>query len=302
MRHYFIVNPVSGKGRALQLEPRLKEALEKTDLDWEIHHTKAPGEATSFVREKAAEGPARFYACGGDGTLHEIIEGIMDYPDSAVGVMPAGTGNDFVKSFGDPQLFLDPLRQTAGTVHRIDLIKAGDHFSVNVVNIGFDCDVVAWVNSHRDNPLCKGAFAYLMGVLAVLFRKLGLELEFRLNDKVIKERYLLCTAANGQFYGGGFRPAPRASLDDGLMDFATVKKVGRLRFLSLLPSYRTGEYIDREDVKDILTFDRCSKVQIIAPEGGNICIDGEVYTFTDITLEMLPGAVNFILPAMDAAL
>ena len=296
MRHIFIVNPISGKGAALQLEPALKAALERTDLDWEIYHTKAPGDATEFVRRTAAETPARFYACGGDGTLHEVIAGVMDFPESAVGVIPAGTGNDFIKSFADPTAFRDPMKQLNGTLHKIDLIKAGEHFAANVINIGFDCEVVAWVAAHRNNPLCRGTLAYLLGVLNILFRKLGLELRFKRNGREEKGRYLLCTAANGQFYGGGFRPAPRAALDDGLIDFATVRKVSRLRFLSLLPSYRTGGYIDRKDVKDILTTDRCSKVEIAAPEGGNICIDGEIYPFTEITLEILPGVVNFILP------
>ncbi|MBR6790151.1 MAG: diacylglycerol kinase family lipid kinase [Oscillospiraceae bacterium] len=296
MRHIFIINPVSGKGNALQLEPSLRAALERSGADWEIHRSEAPGEATAYVRQKAAEGPARFYACGGDGTLHEVIEGIKDFPDSAVGVIPAGTGNDFVKSFGDREVFLDPVRQLNGTVHKIDLIRAGDHFSVNVINIGFDCEVVAWVDAHRNNPLCRGPLAYLLGVLNVLFRKLGTELEFSFNGKNIKGRYLLCTAANGQFYGGGFRPAPKAALDDGLMDFAIVKKVSRLRFLSLLPSYRTGSYIDRKDVRDILTVDRCSELVITAHEGSNVCIDGEIYPFRELKLEMLPGTVNFIIP------
>ncbi|MBQ4050812.1 MAG: diacylglycerol kinase family lipid kinase [Oscillospiraceae bacterium] len=296
MRHIFIINPVSGKGNALQLDPKIRALLEKSGLDWEIHHTEAPGEATAYVRKKAAEAPSRFYACGGDGTLHEVIEGVLDYPESAVGVIPAGTGNDFVKSFASPAAFHDIEKQLNGTLHKIDLIKAGEHFSTNVINIGFDCEVVAWVNTHRDNPLCRGPLSYLIGVLAVLFRKLGTELEIRFNGKELKGRYLLCTAANGQFYVGGFHPAPRAALDDGLMDFAIVKKVGRLRFLSLLPSYRTGTYIDRKDIQDILTVDRCEQLEIIAPEGGNVCIDGEVYPFRQLQLEVLPGAVSFIIP------
>lgn len=296
MRHIFIVNPISGKGAALQLEPKIRAVLEKSGLDWEIHLTKAPGDATAYVRETAAKAPARFYACGGDGTLHEVIEGVKDFPDSAVGVIPAGTGNDFIKSFADPSAFRDIEKQLNGTLHRIDLIKAGDHFSVNVINIGFDCDVVVWLEAHRGNPLCRGTLAYLIGLFCVFLRRLGTELELHFNGKKEKGRYLLCTAANGQFYGGGFRPAPRASLDDGLMDFAIVKKVGRLRFLSLLPSYRTGTYIDRKDIQDILTVDRCEQLEIIAPEGGNVCIDGEIYPFREIKLEMLPEAVNFILP------
>lgn len=296
MRHIFIINPISGKGAALQLEPKIRAVLENTDLDWEIHHTEAPGEATAFVRKRASEAPARFYACGGDGTLHEVIEGVKDFPDSAAGVIPAGTGNDFVKSFADPSAFRDIEKQINGTLHQIDLIKAGEHFSANVINIGFDCDVVVWLTAHRDNPLCRGTLAYLIGLICVFFRRLGTELELRFNGREIKGRYLLCTAANGQFYGGGFRPAPRAAMDDGLMDIAVISKMNRLRFLSLLPSYRTGTYIDRKDIEDILTVDRCSRLSITAPEGGNVCIDGEIYPFRELELEILPGAVNFILP------
>lgn len=298
MRHIFIINPISGKGNALQLEEKLRRQLgQKTDLSWEIYRTKAPGDAASFVRRRAAEGPARFYACGGDGTLHEVADGVRDFPESALGVFPAGSGNDFVRTFSEPETFLDLDRQLEGEPVGIDLIRAGKHFAVNMLNIGFDCEVVNWVNTHRSIPLLGGKLRYLLGVLVMLFRRMGQSLTIRLPDgREESGRFLLCTAANGQFCGGGFRAAPLARPNDGRLELTAVRKVGRLRFLSLLGAYRTGAYLHHPLAERILFRGSCASLTLSAPGGSHVCVDGEVYPFTELQLEVLPKAIRMILP------
>lgn len=298
MRHIFIINPIAGKGAALALEPALQSALGGTGLSWEIYHTRGPGDCEDYVRRLAALGePLRIYVCGGDGTFHEAVNGAACQPQIALGLFPAGTGNDFVRSFTHPDAFLDTGRQLGGKVRPVDLLQVNQRYTANLINIGFDCEVVHCVAGMKRLPFANGGLAYLVGVFRVLCRRMGVPLAFRLEDGRTEEgRFLLCTAANGQFYGGGFRAAPRARLDDGRLEFAAVRRVGRLRFLSLLGPYRQGSYLNHPLAAKLLVYSSCRQVEITAPQGVNVCMDGEIIPFTRLKIRAVPRALNLILP------
>ena len=147
MRHVFIVNPVSGKADAsLTLVPRIVAACAKADVEYEIRLTDHPGHAEELARAEAEQGtPVRLYACGGDGTLNEVLRGACGYANAAVGCVPCGSGNDFSRNFGERSQFLDLDAQLAGSEQPIDLM------STNAANVSItDTGVAVTVIQHAD--------------------------------------------------------------------------------------------------------------------------------------------------------
>jgi len=139
----FIVNPVAGGGRDKEkLIEEIRAACEKHGDEYEIHLTSGVTDAENFVRRECERNPerkTRFYACGGDGTLNEIVNGAVGFENAEIAAVPAGTGNDFIKSFSDHDAFMNIEAQLCGTTEKFDLIKFNGKYCLNVLNIGFDC-------------------------------------------------------------------------------------------------------------------------------------------------------------------
>ena len=147
MKHIFILNPAAGKGTAeAKILPGILAAAKSADIDYEIHRTINAGDACRFVQNRClseAERALRFYAVGGDGTLNEVINGAYGFVNAEIGLIPAGTGNDFPRIFKHPEYFSDISKQLTGQAHTIDLIRYNDRYLINMMNIGLDCAVVA---------------------------------------------------------------------------------------------------------------------------------------------------------------
>lgn len=298
VQYHFLINPAAGKGGAPKLIPDITACMTGKGLPFFIHTTTAPGDAEQYVRAVCEKGlPARFYVCGGDGTLNEAVNGAAFCPHAAVGVIPLGNGNDFIRNFDKPALFGDILAQTEGEAVPIDLLSVNERYAVNMVNIGFDCEVVMQVDRFRQYPLIRGPFAYLLAVFVVLSRKMGQPLRMRLPDGTSHSAsYLLCTAANGRFYGGGFCAAPESCANDGLLELTLVQKIGRLRFLSVLPSYKKGTYLNKRLIQDRFVHKKLSSFLISSDLPAGICIDGETTFFTSAAFSLKTKAVRFIIP------
>ena len=149
MKHIFVINPAAGKGKNLPtLLASITYACEDLKVEYDVYHTQAAGDATTYVSETCKQNPDkkfRFYACGGDGTLSEVLNGAVGNDNAEIAVIPAGTGNDFVKTFRHPEYFTAIQKQVLGTAEKIDLLKYNDRYSLNIINVGFDCDVVVKV-------------------------------------------------------------------------------------------------------------------------------------------------------------
>lgn len=298
VQHHFLINPAAGKGKAPNLIPAITTYMAKQGLPFLIHTTSAPGDAEQYVRTACKKGqPVRFYVCGGDGTLNEAINGAAHQPHAAVGVIPFGNGNDFVRNFDKPALFHDLQAQTDGGEAVFDLLSVNGRYALNMVNIGFDCEVVLQVDRFRRYPLIRGPFAYLLAVFVVLSRKMGQPLRIRLPDgTALFGSYLLCTAANGRFYGSGFCAAPESCINDGLFELTLVQKIGRLCFLSMLPSYKKGTYFEKKQIQNKLTHHRLSSFILHTDLPAGICIDGEITFFTSAAFALERETVRFIIP------
>lgn len=300
MQHHFIINPAAGQGKAAAFIPLIEQyGSQHPECCCTIYRTQCLGDAADYVHRCCLEhtGELRFYACGGDGTLSEVVRGAAGFSHAAVGVLPSGTGNDFVRSFLHAEQFQSIEAQIGGNVETIDLIRVNDLICINMINIGFDCNVVCHVSQLKKKPLIKGPLAYIAGVLYELFHKMGTSLRLTIDEKeTLSGLYLLCTIAGGRFCGGGFQSSPRARLTDGCADLAVIRTLPRLRFLSLLPSYRTGRYLERHTQTGLVTYRQCRTLQIEAEKAFNVCIDGEVFPFTSLQIQVQPRALRLIVP------
>ena len=297
MKHIFIINPKSGKEDSTS---HIRQQLEKTNVDWEIYNTTAPKDAIRFIRdwcEKHSE-DVRFYACGGDGTLSEVVNGAAGFPNASVSCYPCGSGDDFVKNYGGAERFLDIEKLCRAENQSIDLIKVNDNiYSVNIVNFGFDAYAVKTMNSVRRKHLIGGNNAYNTGIVAAILKAMKNKAEITVDEKqFFNEKFLLCTVANGQFIGGKYRCAPRASLDDGTLDLCLVKTVSVPKFVSLIGLYEKGQHLESKKFEKYICYTRCKTVNIKASDGFFISVDGEIYDGTDFKLEVIPKALKFGIP------
>ena len=299
MEHIFIINPTAGQGKAEKLIPKIEEAMEGLELTYSIYTTTAGGDAERFVKETCEKGEdVRFYVCGGDGSLHEAVNGAKGFSNAEIGLLPVGTGNDFVRNFGRQKDFMDISAQVNGESFYSDVIEINGRYAVNMANIGFDCDVVAKAAEWKKKPLIKGPFAYVMGIMSMLVKPIGNWMSFRLGDGTkLTGRFLLCTIANGRFCGGGFCSSPLATVEDGLMDVGIVSLMTRRKFIGILPKYKTGEYLDTKLAAQKVLYERMNRLEIAVPEPMHISIDGEISEFTYMKAEIVPKAFRFILPA-----
>lgn len=298
MEHIFIINPCAGQGKGEKLIPAVQSALEGTTYNYSIYTTKAAGDAERFVRETCkAGGEVRFYICGGDGSFHEAVNGAKGFPQAELGIIPVGTGNDFIRNFGKKHDFLDILSQVEGESMSCDVIDINGRYVVNMANIGFDCEVVVQAGEWKKKPLISGPVAYVMGIIAEFAKPMGKRMAFRWADgTTMTGKFLLCTLANGSFCGGGFCSSPKAALNDGLMDVGIVEMLPRRKFIGILPKYKTGTYLDTKLGAEKVLYEKYQKLELAVAEPTNISIDGEISQFTYLKAEMVPAAFRFIVP------
>ena len=299
MKHIFIINPVAGKGKyQIELEKSIRNYFNDEKERYEIYVTRGRGDSKYFVEERCKENiPYVFYACGGDGTLHEVVNIACKYNHVSVGLIPCGSGNDFVKNFTSTDNFFNIESQISGDIVPIDLIKIKDEYVVSVCNIGFDADVAFNMHKFKKIPSISGPGCYYLSVLYCLLKRLGKTLEIEFDDgDIIKDNFLLSVVANGTFYGGGYKCAPYASINDGLLDVCLVNKVSRFKILNLINKYKKGEHLINEATKKICTYRKCKKVSIKSNLPINLCIDGESYVYNEIDLEIAEAVVKFNIP------
>ncbi len=298
MKHVFIVNPTAGKGDTLA---SIRKSLDlKQDFEYEIYVTSKAGDATDYVAKRCEETDEdiRFYSCGGDGTLNEVVSGCVGHSNAIVALYPSGSGNDFVKYYGDKDNFLNLDNLIEGTETKIDIIKVGDRYAVNACHFGLDSAVARKMNQVRHKKIIGGKNAYNTGVFYALLTAMKTKCKVigdgeELND----DKILLCTIANGKYVGGSYLSAPRSKNDDGYLEVCCVKPVAIIKFLRLIKVYKAGTHLDREDLKKYIEYRRCKNVEIIGGQKNfAISLDGEVVEGERFTVETLEKELRFIIP------
>ena len=300
MKHIFVVNPKAGKINRVE---DIKNQLKAYDgrIDYEIYPTKAIGDGISFVREylnsHSDKEIYRFYACGGDGTLNEVVAGANGHSNVEVAVYACGSGNDFIKNFGNGPEFRSIDALINGEGKKIDLIKVDNKVCVNIVSFGFDGEVTFAMHKFKRWPLVTGRMAYNLAAVTSLLFKMSASFKLEVDDEVVFDgRGLLAAVANGHTYGGGFRCAPEACVDDGIMDICLCKKISRFKASSLMSLYKKGEHLTNPKFKDVIIYKKGKRVKITSTKPVAYQIDGETFRKNSLAIEIEPLAISFVIP------
>lgn len=297
MEHIFVLNPAAGKGDIKSLQQRIQAAADRRGVACCFYITQGPGDGERFVRRRAGRGdPVRFYACGGDGTLYELLNGCYGFPNAQLAVVPMGSGNDFIRSFTGGEAFLDLDAQLAGEPVLLDVIGWNRRYAMNLCNIGWDCDICRRTNRLKTLPLMNGEEAYLLAVGVSMFCRFGKQLRLTFPDgETYEDRMVLTAIGNGSWYGGGFCAAPRAVLNDGWLEVSAVSGVNRLQIASLIQHYKAGRHLDLPAFQPFLHYRRARQVTIESPSPFEVCADGEISQVERVTFTA-QAPIPFLLP------
>lgn len=303
MKHCFIINAHAGKGNKVKkITDNINFVCKKRGVDYEIYLTKAIGDAEIFIKNTCQKNQGtdvtyRFYACGGDGTINECVNGIADFDRHELSVIPIGTGNDFVRNFDNDGAFFDIEAQLDARSEKCDVIKYNGRYCINVANIGLDCEVVSRTDRIKKKPYVPSKLAYIFGLVGEFIKKSGIEFSCTIDGKKReKKRFLLAFFANGGFYGGGFHSAPLAEINDGIMDVCFINYVSRLTFWGLVGKYKKGTHLEVKNREKILEYLKCRKVEIEFSKKERICIDGEILECEKLTVEIADKKINLAVP------
>lgn len=296
MRHLFIINPAAGRPESTA---RLEALLSRLSVPHDTVYTAGAGDAQRIAREAASRGePVRIYACGGDGTLNEVVNGAAGFDNAAVTCVPKGTGNDFLKLFGPRfrELFYDLEALAAGPQRAFDLMDCNGRLGLDVVCAGVDARIAAGVHRYKDLRFVSGIGAYLLSLVEqVLFRGLCRPLTIRAGglDWQDRQTAILCIC-NGRHYGGGFMPVPDAMPDDGVLDALAVGEISRLTFFRLAGKYARGLY---RQYPQLITHWQGQSLSFSSPREITVVVDGEVMRDKRFTVRLSPLKIQFFFPA-----
>lgn len=303
MKNYFIINPVAGKGKAIEIVEKQIEIVSeelKKDNEFIIIHTHHPGDGTEICKEICEENKDQVinvFACGGDGTCFEVLNGIIGYKNVRFGMLPVGSCNDFLKTFPGYD-FLDIEKQLKGKTIDVDTVKVNDEYIINVANFGFDA------RANDDQLKLRSKYksvktAYNMALVKnILSPKLGDSVEVTVDGKnVFEGKMLLSAVANAKYYGGGYKCAPLADVSDGLIDVVLVRKISVITFAKLVKFYKAGEHLNNKKFDKYVIFVRGKDIVINAKNDLTSSYDGEVRHSLNYHLEISDKKVKFILPS-----
>jgi YegS/Rv2252/BmrU family lipid kinase len=294
-RFFAIVNPAAGGGRSAKLAGPALARLREKGLKVDVIASTGPGHAVQLAREAYDQGYRRFLAVGGDGTAHEILNGVFAGRAAVqritLGFLPVGTGNSFLRDFTKAGSDASMQAILEGRKRPVDLIclrhTTGEVFSFNLLSVGFTADVAALTN-RMFKPF--GHFGYLLGVFVrvVQLRRRSFALRCDDDQDWDERRSLFLTFNNSKYTGGTMLIAPDADPADGLIEFVRWGPIGRLGLLRNLPRLYDGSH-----VKHPLASRRAVRhVEFKVSVPVDIMIDGEIATLVCRSLDILPAAVD----------
>jgi YegS/Rv2252/BmrU family lipid kinase len=295
----FVINPAAGKrDRSKEIEKLIHKCMEGENTQYVLYRTKAPGDGENFVRNFAQADTGSeilFVACGGDGTLNEVLNGAIGFKNVSVTHYPCGSGNDFIKSLRiNIEKFTDIKALVSGKTEEIDVIECGGRYSLNICSIGLDARIAADVPKLKRLPFVSGSGAYILSMISNFFKKISEKYRIKVNDEVYDGYYVIVVAANGTHYGGGFNPIPEASPKDGVLDFLLVKKLSRFVIAKVVNKYKQGRY------REIMKYFTClsgKTLELFAEKPVIINVDGEIIEKKDVKISLSEKRIPFCFPA-----
>ena len=303
MKHYFIMNPAAGKGTKFhELIDEIHKVCDRRKVPYEIHITARIGEATEYVKQVCAksEESLRFYACGGDGTIKEVASSLVGFENAELGIIPMGTGNDFVRNFEHQEQLFNIDAQLDGESQKIDLIKFNDDYSINIINLGFDCEVAKQVIFNRRSVFVPKGMAYTLGIAQKItqFDTAIASGKVYIDGVLFKgTKFQACVFANGSYYGGGYHAAPASMFNDGILDVCLIDKLPLPTFLKILGDYKAGTHLTNPKVPKVFSYLKCQNVEFVFDKPIDISVDGEITRINErLSMSIVHDAVTLSLP------
>jgi YegS/Rv2252/BmrU family lipid kinase len=295
MNHLFIINPAAGKGKTLKLIPEIEKAFKDRKDKFFIEITDGTGHATEIAREYSRKDDFRIYSVGGDGTLNEVLNGMVN-SSCSLAVIPSGTGNDFIKSifnFSKKDNIEDILvKMINGTEKDIDLCEVNDRYFINIASVGFDADVAYNTIKFKKLPFIGGKLAYILGIINTVFNYKSYKLNIEIGSEIINMDALLAAVANGKYYGGGINVTPEAEIDDGLFQICAIESVSRFKILRLFPKVIKGTH---GDIREVFFYSG-NKVKIKSEENITFNIDGEITRGKEAEFKIIHNGIKVVYP------
>lgn len=309
MKHLIVLNAKAGnENSSLINRDIIKEKF--NGLDYEIYETEGPRKVINFLRKYLndnSKDTVRVYACGGDGTVHEVVNGLVGFPNAELAIFACGTGNDFVKIYGGKDNFLDLSKLINGNAKEIDVSKIEGSsleeawYSINVINFGFDAIVGAMGNYYKEHGYPekakkkgKSPYDYALDHDAMKHGRFNETEVYADGEKLNEKKMLLCTLAQGQYVGGQFHCAPKSDNTDGLIDVCLLKTMTLIGLGMIIGTYTKGKHLDKKRKK--IVYRQAKEIRIVAPKEIDVCVDGEMIKGKEFTVSSMPKAIKLVIP------
>lgn len=315
MRYAYIINPASGQGKHDQHDQgilaEIKRLQETSGEDIKYYFTEGQMDAAvlaNAIAKNVYPDEVVIVACGGDGTIQEVVNGIVGNDNAILGVYPCGSGNDFIRELGgrdSAKVYLNLENHLKAVPKEMDIMKLSylsegeptHRYVVNGINIGFDGNTAILAHDLKRLPAVSGSFSYLLALAYNFIGKKGEDLKVTVDgEEIYNGPLFLTTVANGGYCGGGFNSCPNADLSDGEAEVLIVRDIPRRSFLKLAPKYQKGKIFEIENFDDLIVYRRARKVRIEPAAGVMKYVgDGEVFITDTIEVEMLEKAIRVMV-------
>lgn len=292
MKHLFIINPVAGKGNAGKFIDQIEKYFKNKEDTYIIEKTKGQGHATIITKEYVNHDLWRVYSVGGDGTLNEVLNGLAG-SSSSLGVIPAGSGNDYFRSLdtnNDESLL---ARTIEGSIKKCSLGLVNKRYFLNVASAGIDAEVVHNARKFKKLPFLNGQGAYILGIFYTVFNYRSFKSKISFNNQTHHKSTLLMAVANGKYYGGGMKIAPRADIYSKEFEIYHIDDAKPLRILNLFPTLIRGAH---DTLREVQSY-QSNKISLYSKEGFMLNVDGEIERVERATFSLVEEGVNIIAPS-----
>lgn len=286
---HFIVNPKANRGKVKKKVVTIEKLLTEREIEYVIHYTTAKGVATELAKEYSKEPDSVVVAVGGDGTVNEVLNG-LDVTNAKFGIIPSGSGNDFITAAGiptDPEKALDLILY--GEAKPTDFMVCGGVRGINIIGTGIDVDILKRCRTFK---ILKGKLQYLVSLIISLLKFEFYKFFIEENGEKVEKEGLIVAVGNGSQFGGGIKMCPKAEIDDGELDYVLAGKLKKSKIPGAFIKLMQGKILEQ----DFTTFKRCERVKIEFEKPVTIQIDGELYDNIDFDVSIVKGGINVFRP------
>ena len=290
MMFHFIINPKAGKGKSLKALEYAKQKFFEKGVPYEVHFTTHPRHATEIAQELTTRGEQDIIAIGGDGTLNEVLNGLARPNEVRLGLIPAGTGNDFATNANLPKKHKDAVDQLLTmTAKPTDYMQMEGVRGINVIGTGLDVDVL---KNCKKAKIFRGKIQYVLSLIKTVITFRFFDFTRQMNGETDRRSAMIACVGNGRNFGGGIPICPDAVIDDGQMDCVVVGKIKKITIPSAFLALMRGKILKKKYV----TCSRTEVVEITPDIPRTVQVDGELYDDLPFRVQLIKGGLNFYRP------